>query len=71
MKTKDENPKGLYHKYNISKANGNQVDDFAEYFGLRLDKYTKDPKHLKACRKAAMTYAEEMKDYLPQLYQKI
>jgi hypothetical protein len=32
-----ENPKGLYNKYIIQKADGTPVDPIAEYFTLRMD----------------------------------
>ena len=54
MKTQEENPNGLYYRYNISKVSGEPVDENAEYFVLRLDKNGSDPKHIAACRKAAM-----------------
>lgn len=43
------------------------VDPEAEYFVLRLDFGGKDPKHILACRKAIHTYANEIKDHLPEL----
>lgn len=43
------------------------VDPNAEYFVLRLDKNGSDPKHIKACRKAILTYCNEIKDHLPEL----
>jgi hypothetical protein len=43
------------------------VDKDAEYFVLRLDDKGSDPKHIAACRKAVLTYAEEIKDHLPEL----
>lgn len=67
MKTQEENPNGLYFKYIVAKVTGEPVDDDAEYFVLRLDENGNDPMHIKAGRKAIMTYAEEIKDYLPQL----
>ena len=67
MKTQEENPNGLYNRYIVSKVSGEPVDDVAEYFVLRLDEYGDDPKHIAACRKAIMTYAEEIKEHLPQL----
>ena len=42
------------------------LDDGFEGFVLRLDKGG-DPKHVEACRKAVLKYAEEIKDYLPEL----
>lgn len=43
------------------------VDENAEYFVLRLDENGRDPKHISACRKAIITYAEEIKEHLPDL----
>lgn len=43
------------------------VDPEAEYFVMRLDSGGKDRKHIAACRKAVLTYAEEIKDHLPEL----
>lgn len=59
------NTKGLYHRYIVSKSNGNPMDPLAEYFVLRLDKKAKDQKHVEACRKAILTYAEAIKEHLP------
>lgn len=64
-----ENPNGLHGRYIVEKVNGEPIDDDAEYFILRLDKNGSDPKHIAACRKAIMTYAEEIKDHLPKLSQ--
>lgn len=63
--------KGLYQRYIISKTSGEQVDPEAEYFVLRVDKNGSDPKHIAACRKAILKYAEEIKDHLPQLSEDI
>ena len=62
-----ENPKGLHRKYIISKMNGDPVDENAEYFVLRLDENGGDSKHIEACRKAIITYAESIQDHLPEL----
>jgi len=62
-----ENPEGLHNRYIVKKVSGEPIDDKAEYFILRLDKYGDDPKHIAACRKAILTYAEEIKDHLPKL----
>ncbi len=59
--------KGLYNRYHIAKANGKPVDPNAEYFVLRLDENGSDPKHIAACRKAVLVYADEIKDLLPAL----
>ena len=65
--TQQENPKGLHQRYIVSKTDGEQVDDFAEYFILRLDKGGDDIKHIKACRKAVKVYAKKIKNHLPKL----
>ena len=67
LKTREENPEGLHMRYYVEKVSGKPVDEGAEYFVLRLDEKGKDPKHITACRKAILTYAEEIKDHLPTL----
>ena len=62
-----ENPKGLHQRYYVLKTNGEQTDPRAEYFVLRLDQFGTDPIHIAACRKAALVYANEIKDHLPEL----
>lgn len=42
------------------------LDEGFEGFVLRLDKGG-DPKHVEACRKAVLVYADEIRDYLPDL----
>jgi hypothetical protein len=59
--------KGLIAKYIIHKLDGSPVDENAEYFVLRLDYKGKDKKHIDACRKAVLTYANEVKEHLPLL----
>lgn len=69
IKTQTENPKGLHKKYFIQKINENglePLDKGFEGFVLRLDEGG-DKKHVDACRKAILTYAEEIKNYLPEL----
>jgi hypothetical protein len=65
----DENRKrGVYTKYNITKADGSPVDPGADYFVLRLDQNPGgDAKHVEACRVAILAYAEAVKDHLPVL----
>ena len=63
---KSENPSGLYNRYLVEKREG-QTDPNAEYFVLRLDDGGSDPAHIAACRKAVMTYANEIEPHLPQL----
>ena len=58
--TKKENPRGLYQKYRILKANGAPVDPEAVYFVLRLDRNCSDLAHLEACREAVRAYADEI-----------
>ena len=65
--TKEENPKGFQQRYNVSKIDGKPIDKGSEYFVLRLDSGGKDSKHILACRKAVLKYAEEIKDHIPQL----
>lgn len=67
MKTQAENPNGLHRRYIIQKASGEPVDPRAEYFVLRTDKYAGDQRHAAACRKALLTYADEIETFLPQL----
>ena len=42
------------------------LDNGFEGFVLRLDEGG-DPNHVEACRKAILTYADEIKGYLPEL----
>ena len=81
--TKEDNPKGLHQRFVIRKITGwrkrdtmfgsvfttrtKAVNPKAEYFVLRLDKYGSDPKHIEACKKAVLYYANEIKDHLPEL----
>jgi len=67
LPTKQENPKGLHYRYHVTKTNGEPVDENAEYFVLRLDKAGRDPIHVKACRNAILTYAEGIRDHIPEL----
>lgn len=66
-----ENPEGLHQRYIISKANGEPVDERAEYFVLRLDSFGDDPHHIEACKKAIITYAYEIEKFLPKLAEDI
>ena len=65
--TQTENPKGLHKRYIVAKANGEPVDENAEYFVLRLDKNGDDPVHIEACRQAVLTYATIIRNHLPEL----
>ncbi len=64
--TKEENPKGLHVRYNVSKVSGEPLDESSEYFVLRLDKYG-DPFHVDACRCAINTYAAVIESKHPDL----
>jgi len=65
--TKEQNPKGLHQRYVVSKMSGEPIDAMAEYFILWLDSGGSDTKHIEACRKAVLKYAEEIKEHLPEL----
>lgn len=63
------NPKGLYQRYNITKADGSPVDKEAIYFVLRVDQYGDDPKWTKACREALANMGRMLsaRGHLPEL----
>lgn len=65
--TIEENPTGLHGRYIVNKANGEETDPNAEYFVLRLDEFGSDKKHINACRKAVLKYADEIEAHIPQL----
>jgi len=65
MEYKEE---GLINKYTLLKNDGSEIDPGAEYFILRLDDGQSDEIHKKACKKAILVYADEIKDHLPKLY---
>lgn len=56
---------GLHRKYEIRHTDGSPVDPNGQYFVLKLN--SADPAHREACRAALQTYAEKIKDVLPQL----
>lgn len=64
---------GLYAKYNITKTNGEPLDDNSEYFVLRLDYGGSDKCHIDACRLAMITYAAHISysQNLHELYKDI
>ena len=62
---REENPEGLHARYQVLKADMSPAN--GEYFVLRLDSGCKDRHHLAACRKAAMTYADEIETHQPRL----
>jgi hypothetical protein len=55
---RDENPKGLHRRYQVTKLNGEHTDPMATYFVLRLDNMGRDGLHVQACRAAARAYAD-------------
>lgn len=62
MKKRDE----LYKKYKIERTDGKPIDPENEYFVLKV-KGSGDKKHIEACKKAVLVYAEEMREELPDL----
>ena len=62
---KDNN--GLQIKYRVTKAHGEPVNGFC--FVLRTE--SSDEIHNEACRKAILTYAENIKEHLPQLAEEL
>jgi len=62
--------KGLYDRYNVTKKIGYN-DPKAEYFVMRLDEHGDDINHINACRKAMLTYANEIAEHLPKLSEDI
>lgn len=67
LPSRKNNPNGLHTKYIITKADCTPTDPRAEYFVLRLDTYCEDPCHADACRKAVLTYANEIETHKPKL----
>lgn len=52
--------KGLEQRFNITHSDGTPIDDGAFYFVLRLDNGGSDLEHIRACRKAILTYCWEV-----------
>jgi hypothetical protein len=67
LPTEAENPTGFHLRYLVSKANGEPIDPNAEYLVLRIDNGGRDPQHIHAGQLAALTYADAIKDHLPNL----
>jgi hypothetical protein len=57
LPTAEENPNGLHAKYSVSYADGSPIDPSQVFFALRISG-GKDKLHNKACRCAAMLWAE-------------
>ena len=64
--TLEENPTGFHAKYRLEKTDGSDFDPDSEYFVLRLDEGG-DPEHVKACRAAILTYADNIESFIPKL----
>jgi hypothetical protein len=62
--SKDQNQEGFHQRYRVEKIAGN-TDPRAHYLVLRLDKFGGDEKWINACRKAAMTLADEVEKDFP------
>jgi len=60
----------LYKKYTIKRTDGTSIDPTDHYFVLKV-KGSGDDRHIDACRKAILVYAEEIKDHIPELAQDI
>ena len=69
--TKEENPTGLFQRYNISRTDGTEINPNAEYFILRLDGHSKDKSHVTACRLAVLAYADAIAPTKPKMAQDI
>lgn len=66
MENVDTKPAGVYRKYNITRTDGQPLDESFEGFVLRLD-YGGDRAHVAACREAMWTYAMAIQRHLPEL----
>lgn len=66
----DIKSKGIQHKYIISRTDGKPIEEGNFYFVLKLEGEG-DEKHIEACRKAVLKYAEEIESHLPELSQEI
>jgi hypothetical protein len=59
LPTKEENPNGFHQRYKVERLEG-ETDPNACYFVLRLDCQGTDIPHIRACRVAALAYAESV-----------
>jgi len=57
-----ENPKGLHLHYTVVKSDNTPTNPLARYFILRLDNHSSDTAHVRACREAARTYIENIRE---------
>jgi hypothetical protein len=56
---------GLIQKYCLTKRNGSEVDPDGVYFVLKFN--SKDPAHAKASQEAALVYADQIEETIPEL----
>ena len=66
----DPKSAGIIDKYVIMRSDGTPISKKDEYFVLKV-LGEGDPIHIKACRKAVLFYAKEIKNHLPLLSQEI
>ena len=57
---------GLIQKYRIERTDGTPINPSNEYFVLKVNG-DGDKRHIEACRKAVLVYANEIADQLPEL----
>lgn len=69
--TAEDNPHGFHRRYTVIKANGQAVDKEAEYMVLRLDWAGDDKVHIRACRTAAIAYANAIQYHIPKMAEDI
>lgn len=62
--------KGLINKYIIRRVDGTPINPDNHYFVLKYEG-DGDEKHINACRKALRVYAEEVRDFLPELSEEL
>lgn len=58
---------GLLEKYSIEHTDGRPIEAGAKYFVMRLDYHNGDVEYTKACKRAMMSLAIEIKDSYPTL----
>lgn len=58
--TQEENPNGLYQRYNVTHNDGTPTDPEGFYLVLRLDKRGKDKNWTSACRMAALELCKHL-----------
>lgn len=66
LPTKEENPNGLYQKYELKHTDGSPIDPCNEYFILKVCGVG-NIDHMIASRIAIRAYADAIKDAMPEL----